>query len=437
MSDLLRVKQILQTSSGENCVVEKFLGGGGQGEVYQASWKGNSYALKWYFPHTATPSQLANLKNLALKGGPSSRFLWPLEVLVQDGIAGYGYLMPLRKPNFKGILDLLKRRIEPEYRVLAKACLQMADCFLQLHSKGFCYCDISFGNVFWDPITGDVLLCDNDNVIVNGQKPEILGTMGFMAPEVTTGEAIPGIETDKHSLAVLYFYMFMLHNPMEGSKETAIKCYDQLAKLRIYGKEPVFIFDPQNPSNRPDPRYHQTVINHWAVQPKFIQDIFITAFTKGLSDPTHGRVRESEWKNLFAKYLDSIFPCLCGAENFYCSETLKASPNQQLHCWACQSGLPTPIRIRLGKTVVMLNHDSKLYQHHTNPDMPIDYDTATAQVVQNPNKPSLWGLKNLTTNNWQTINPAGTSTDVLPGKNAVLGDGIQLNFGKITGEIRF
>src|SRR5262249_26012183 len=155
-----------------------------------------------------TPGQFKNLQTLVEKGSPSPQFLWPIELASQAGVPGYGYLMPLRAPHYAGILDLMKRRVEPPFRVLATAGMHLADCYLQLHARGFCYCDISFGNLFWDATNGEVLICDNDNVIVNGQVPEVGGTIGFMAPEVTTGAASPSIDSDKHSLAVLLFYMF-------------------------------------------------------------------------------------------------------------------------------------------------------------------------------------------------------------------------------------
>ncbi|MFO1003715.1 MAG: hypothetical protein U0936_25570 [Planctomycetaceae bacterium] len=106
---------------------------------------------------------------------------------VRPGIEGFGYVMALRDVRFKGIVDLMKRRTE-RFRSLAKAGCQLAESYLRLHSKGLCYHDISFGNVFFDPNTGDILICDNDNVGVNaGQRGGILGTPRFMAPEVVRG----------------------------------------------------------------------------------------------------------------------------------------------------------------------------------------------------------------------------------------------------------
>lgn len=437
MNEILRIGQTIRTESGGACRVERFLGGGGQGEVYEANWEGKRFALKWYYPHTATASQMDRLRLLVSKGSPSEKFLWPVEICSsQDGIAGYGYLMRVRDPQYKGILDLMKRRTEPTFRALATAGIQLADCYLQLHGRGLCYCDISWGNVFWEPQTGDVLICDNDNVIVNGEQPEIAGTIGFMAPEVVTGRSAPNRETDKFSLAVLLFRMFMLHHPLEGKKETSIKCFDQPAKVKLYGAEPVFIFDPDDDSNRPDPRYHSIVNNFWPIYPQSFRDLMTKAFTKGLRDPQN-RVTETEWKQAMVRLRDAIMYCgNCSAENFYDPDTLKAAGGKSPACWSCAKEITLPFRIRIGKSVVMLNHDSKLYPHHVD-DNEYDFSSAVAEVARHPKDPKIWGLKNLSKDKWVMISADGAVKDVEPGRSASLVSGARINFGRIEGEVRY
>jgi hypothetical protein len=39
---------VATTDANASCTVIEFLGYGGQGEVYRASWKGEEVALKWY-----------------------------------------------------------------------------------------------------------------------------------------------------------------------------------------------------------------------------------------------------------------------------------------------------------------------------------------------------------------------------------------------------
>src|SRR2546430_3103425 len=117
MSETLKPGQSVRTqSSGLECRVEKFLGGGGQGEVYRATLSGQPVALKWYFPASATADQRAGLETLVRRGAPTDKFLWPIELAVAPGVHGFGYVMQLRPERYKGIVDLMKRRIEPTFR---------------------------------------------------------------------------------------------------------------------------------------------------------------------------------------------------------------------------------------------------------------------------------------------------------------------------------
>ena len=78
--------------------------------------------------------------------------------------------------------------------------------------------------MFFDPDTGDVLICDNDNVSANGiDNSSVYGTPRFMAPEIVMGQAKPSRNTDLYSLAVLLFYMFMMGHPLEGKLEAALR----------------------------------------------------------------------------------------------------------------------------------------------------------------------------------------------------------------------
>jgi DNA-binding helix-hairpin-helix protein with protein kinase domain len=437
MNQILKSGQIVHTESGIPCKVGPFLGGGGQGEVYKADLKGKSIALKWYFPAQATPEQRDALALLVEKGPPDNRFLWPLELTVSPDVVGFGYIMPLRERRFKGIVDLMKRRIEPTFRALATAGMQLADSYLQLHAQGFCYRDISFGNVFFDPDTGEALICDNDNVAVDGQgESGVLGTPRFMAPEIVRGEAQPSTQTDLFSLSVLLFYVLMVHHPLEGKRELAIKCLDLPAMNKLYGTDPLFIFDPDDDSNRPVPGYHDNAIAFWPLYPQFLRDLFSEAFTLGLRDPLE-RVRESEWRSAMVRLRDSIVLCgHCGSESFYDGAALRASGGQPGACWACGTPLRLPPRIRIGDAVIMLNHDTQLFPHHVDDQRMYDFSKPVATVAQHPKDPSVWGLKNLSDEKWSITGFDGSITDVEPGRSVRLAVGLRINFGKKEGEIR-
>ena len=430
-------QKVTAQTSGMSCRIEQFIGAGGQGEVYKAAFAGQPMALKWYFPSQATSDQESALETLVSKGAPNDRFLWPLELASASGVRGYGYIMPLRPSGYKNIVDLMKRRVEPTFRALATAGFELADSFKQLHAKGLCYRDINFQNVFFEPDSGRVLICNNDNVSVDGAACcGVLGTPRFMAPEVVRGETKPDSHTDLFSLAVLLFYLLMVHHPLEGKKEAAIKAFDLPAMNLIYGREPVFIFDPENDSNRPVPGYQDNAIAFWPIYPQFLRDLFTRSFTEGIRDPINGRVMEGEWRSAMIRLRDSIVYCpKCASENFYDGEAVRTNGGQLNPCWKCKTSLPVPFRIKVGKSVVMLNHDTLLYPHHIDDNCGFDFSAPVGEVVRHPKDANIWGLRNTTGGNWVCTGTDGTVSDVVPNRTVALRPGIRIGFGKTEGEI--
>ena len=64
MAGQLKDGILLKSESGNIYRVNRLLGAGGQGEVYEVDCNGSLFALKWYFKHTATLSQKNILENL-------------------------------------------------------------------------------------------------------------------------------------------------------------------------------------------------------------------------------------------------------------------------------------------------------------------------------------------------------------------------------------
>jgi hypothetical protein len=59
-----------------------------------------------------------------------------------------------------------------------------------------------------------------------------------------------------------------------------------------------------------------------------------------------------------------------------------------------------------------------------------------AEVKKHPKDPTLWGLKNLSDKKWVITTSDGKMSDVEPGKNVTISNGIKINFGVIDGEIK-
>lgn len=440
-SQRLPVGTVLRTDpDGGPCEVGDLIASGGQGEVYHAELGGRTVALKWYYDAHATAYQWRSLERLVASGAPDGRFLWPQGLASRNGShsgdgEAFGYVMPLRESRFRGLADLLACRINPRPRLSALATVGfgLADSYRKLHSRGLAYRDISGGNAFFDPVAGDVAICDNDNVSVDGQPAGINGTPGYMAPEIVLGVAAPSRETDLWSLAVLLFYLFMNGHPLIGKAELSVHCLDPAAQKRLFGERPVFIQHPTNDSNRPVPGVHSAPIARWPVYPAFLRELFTRTFTEGATVP-NARTTESEWQQALIRLRDLITACRCDRENFF-----DATRSRQA-CISCGATLPSPVRIRLGTSptpsVVVLRPGTVLYPHHLDDHRRYDFGSPVAELVENPNRPGLWGLRNLGDRQWTFPASDGTARHVVQGQTVPLTDGRRIDFGAVEGVVR-
>lgn len=427
MESNLKIDSALVSECGNCYTVARLIGSGGQGEVYEVVSGGKSYALKWYFKNKATAAQKAILERLISYGAPDSVFLWPQELVNDPDNITFGYIMPLLPKCFKGIVDLMKCRVSPTFSTLCKAAFNLTRGYEKLHGMGLSYHDISFGNLFFNPDNGDVLICDTDNVST-GEHISVNGTPRFMAPEIVTGKANPSRNTDLFSLAVLLFYLFMVHHPLEGAIEANIKALDVYAMKKLYGTEPVFIFDPKNDSNRPVRGYHDNALIYWDLYPKQIRDLFTVSFTAGINNPGK-RVTERKWMESISNLLFGILPCSCGNEVFLDDDA--EQKGTAITCNSCNSVMPSPMRIICEKSRVLLLKDTKLYSHHINGDF--DLETPVGSVTQNPANPNLWGIRNESGKDWVYIGVNGSNTPVKPNKSALIARGAKIDFGNQIG----
>ena len=436
MSAFLKLGQAVHAEfSGLPCQVESLLGTGGQGEVYRALLGSTPLALKWYDAASATAAQKTALEALVKKGPPSDMFLWPLDLASSLDVPGFGYLMPLRPAHFKSGADLTKRRIDPSFRITITAAINLANGFLQLHAAGLAYRDINFGNFFLDPATGDVLICDLDNVGIDGQPHNTIGgTMRFMAPEIVRGEAYPSTHTDQFSLAVLLHFLFFMDHPLEGQRDAAIVCPTPADLVRLYGTEPRYLADPKDTSNRPVRGRHDNFLAFWPIYPKSIRALFTRAFTVGLHDPAN-RVKESEWRAALSQLRDYLVYCgHCGRENFFDPDP--AQPGDAGHLLVLSPDPPV-------SPVAGFRQNRRHAQSRYPAVPPSSRRPAPLRLFQGrrrgdaPSQGSrIWGLKNLSGSPWVCSTPANQTCDVPSGRSVTLSPGTRIQFGKVTGEVK-
>lgn len=400
--------------------VTRLIGEGGQGAVYElrSEADGELRALKWYNERAATDSQRNAIRRLIQRGRPGAMFLWP-EVIVDGADGRFGYTMALRPTTSRSISDLLLGRVDGRPTLALALCVELANAFLLLHAEGLCYRDISFGNVFFDPGSGAVFVCDNDNVGVDGESESgVLGTRRFMAPEIVRGDAGPSAQTDLHSLAVLLFYVTMMHHPLIGRREQEHR--GRAGETYLLGTQPLFIFDPDDDANRPNPLTQPAAIARWARYPEPIRALFVQAFTAGLANPSN-RVRESVWRSALIRTRDHVVVCpWCGSENL-------TERGMLASCVDCHRAVDSPVLLHSARGDIVVNDGTVITRHHI--DFDFDFATVVGRVLYDPGR-RRWGIRNESTEAW-TIDVRGRGASrVEPGQTVALVSDARLLIGR-------
>lgn len=397
------------------------LGGGTQGQVFEVLYAGEHLALKWYFPSflPRDPELEQRLGQSIRVTAPSNDFLWPMALLKASddaalaayrGVPNLGYLMPLRPAAFVSAFDHISGRVDVSLQNALRACFHLAESFHALHSSGLCYKDISLGNLFLRPDDGTILICDNDNVDIHGRgQTAVLGTPGFMAPEVVMGQAPPSNSSDLFSLAVLMFRLLTKHDPLRGEAELAFSCLNDSARRQLYGEQPVFIFDPANSRNRPNPDMHLAALITWPIYPRVLQQAFETTFCAGLKDPGR-RVLTGQWKTVLSAVLDQRRLCPnCGYENF------TGAAGSAL-CWNCGSELTAAATLKGAQAKVCIAAGNAVQAHHFAPLQGEAIDSPWGRIVPHPSEANVLGLENCSRESWRVQLNNGQELRLEPGQ---------------------
>lgn len=428
-------QKVRSAASGQEHAIQQFVAHGGQGEVYKMAPSGKTeMALKWY-PNLAvvSPKQREIVKHLVDTPPPSPAFVWPIDIAEIKGLQSWGYLMPWIPNRFVAAADIMFMRKAASFRSLFRAAFIISTAFRYLHAKGYCYRDLNHKNAVIDPVNGDALVCDCDNVAFDGQDILVFHEY-FAAPESWKQKIAPNWNTDIWGLAVFLFWLLVHHHPMIGRLEYAFSQMNQGEGYCL--ANPLFIFHPQDARNAPHPGEQLVPLVFWPRLPDWIHRLFIRTFTEGIGTPSK-RVKESEWQEGTLRAYDAIINCAkCNHENFYDSDKARKASGK-IPCINCGETLVLPPRVRLNKQdhhMVMLTPDRQLFPHHTEQRL-YDLSSPTARVVTHSDG-MRFALLNLSHEKWVAGLPDGSCRDVPPQQTIELTDRMAINFGKAKGEVR-
>lgn len=412
----LKIGQKINLTIGESVKIVKELGRGGQGIVYEVNYREQPFALKWYTQEFKDSSAFYNnLRTNIESGAPSKVFLWP-EMLTENQEGSFGYIMKLRPSGFYDFTDfLLAKKTFSSMDAIIKSVMNICSGFKALHIRGLSYLDLNDGNFFVNPLTGDILICDNDNVTAQGNDLGMSGKMRYMAPEIVLGKN-PDKYSDYYSLAVILFLFFYANHPLEGKRVLSCPCMTEDNERKHYGSNALFIFDKQNNENSPVRGVHGNAIRRWPLFSKVLQTKFIDAFSQDrIKNPTN-RFMESEWIDIFSKLRNRLVVCPnCGGDFFV--------SNDSDICINCGKSINLRYSLKTNKYGRLALFPKKQI-YFGNSEIPI------AVVRVNKKDPSILGLQNISTITWTVETPSGKLKPVAPNEIMPTKTGLKIKFNQ-------
>ncbi len=439
---------------------DKKLGEGSEKEFFASD--DENFVIGFYLNENERhdPERIKRLNSIIEKYNPTldpdkgdfwkSHFCWPAAIVIKPRL---GILSP-RFPSQYYFSDnkgekkgtwfskerLMKRLTKAErgnWFSRFQVCRQLARTVGRMHIAGLAHSDLSGNNVLMSPSDGTCILIDIDSLVVPGIYPsKVLGTSGYMAPEIVMTsqlplkhpeKKLPNIRTDLHSLAVIIYELLLLRHPLKGKRI----CSEDTQKdeLLRFGEKAVFIEDPSDKSNRADNMdVPMESLGH------HLTSLFLKVFTEGLHHPDK-RPTAYEWESGLNYTADMLYPCQgqdCRHQWFVCR---KGRPVQCPFCgWKPSDSVPVMHLFRKYKTgqftsenrYVTICDKKKLYARHIRSDISADM----------PDDPGCEGLFMLEDHNWifrnessenricsvsERINP-GNSLSISDKKTVLLSD---------------
>ena len=333
-SEVLAVGTVIRSEVMNQYKIVRQLSEGGQGIVYVVEGSGGLKCFKQYkrVMLNHRPDLLAHIRKPIQKGSPDQHcFVWPQEAVSSGGVQGY--IMELAEKPFTPLvrftLPLSRKGVRfANSKATVDAMLNLVSSFNVLHMTGYSYQDLSLGNFMFNPENGDLRIIDNDNVSVNGESTGILGTPGFIAPEVLKLQTVPNRYSDYYSLSIILFHILFRAHPLEGVRGLVPLLTPEM-EMAMYRDDPVFMFDPTDARNRPSKDLQQYITHAWEQMPPYLQGAFTMSLGKeAVLVKPQKRVDESSWEKVLIRLRNDIMTCpYCDAELVYTGRAPTVCPD--------------------------------------------------------------------------------------------------------------
>lgn len=439
-----QIGQGIETEFGGIAEITGIIGNGRQSTVYRVESGSQQKALKWYDTGKIKniDKMRENIRRNIKDGEPNNKFLWPKYMTKIDKKTGaFGYFMELKPDSFEYFVDIMngykfvkdsgtgnmvkkKVRFSSLYAMIT-AVINIVNSFKQINAVGKSYQGLSEGSFFINTDTGAVLVSDCDTIALHGINLDIKIRSVYKAPEVILG-GLPNEKSDMYSLALILFRLLFRGDPFEGEKTIMDICLNETELSKHYSTDAVFIYDPENNSNRALKGIHDNVIKFWRDYPEYIKDAFVHSFTVGVHNPEK-RLTFDDWQNLFIRLRSEILCCMCGKSNFI---SMIAKPEDDVFvCPVCKLKYAS-MKFTNRVYRMPLYIGCKIFACELDPSTD-DFLTVAGELIENKLQRGLMGIKNYSDHKWSVRMPDGMYHDITAGKGFPVWQGLKIDFGKV------
>lgn len=310
---------------------------------------------------------------------------------------------PIRKPvKFKSMQSMMT------------ACINIIKIFEELNNKDLHIYSFSDEDMFININNGEILWNTVERVSNKSQHNiTVDSNCVYLAPELLDGTELPNYNSDVYTLSVILFRILFHDHPLEG--KTIIDDVSCVFKpnMQYYSSKAVFIFNPNDTSNRAVRGVNYTVLSMWKKYPKYLRDVFVDTFCNYLFFPDE-RYTTQDWLKVVLHLKCDILPCICGRNDF--SFLYEFTQEAFYRCQRCGSKYHSLYFVKR-------NFDIPVYTGNIVytiflKDNVKNIEECLGEIIENKINTNLNGIKNVSNLDWKCTSSNGTTKTI--GKDGVI-----------------
>ena len=308
MADFLANGTILSTTDGTPFTVTAFCEKKKNCHLYNISIGGEDKIFSRLFNLSDEKKEF--YEKIAAEKIATAETNWPVAFCNSPSENIYGFISNAMPKDYISLSDILYKRTNSlSIKSEIDICLNLATFFGKLYEKGYYLSGFAESDIAFNPVNGAVFLNVFNN-ITNDTTISSVESLKFTPPEYYHQKGkniIP--ESARYILSVIMFIIFFHAHPFEGAKAHSKAFLTKEDLYNLYITKSVFMFEPDDDTNRPSEYIYSKLQEKWNNFPDFIKELFINSFSQAAIKDPCSRPDELRWISALVKMRSFAFNC--------------------------------------------------------------------------------------------------------------------------------